>query len=94
MLATLRLTFETCGSTGNIIATWPLPDGDPSLKLAHVTLQTAATKEATTFFLQLRSCTPQPGRPRAEAPPTLDRRRRADRIIHSHHFVNGTIGRV
>ena len=51
------------------------------------------TKPQPSFF-QLRSCTPQPGRPRAEAPPTLDRRRRADRIIHSHHLFNGTVGRV
>ena len=53
--------------SGNTSIAWPLPDDDPSRGPAHVTLQTAATNEATTFFLQLRFCAPQPGRPRAEA---------------------------
>jgi hypothetical protein len=52
---------------GNTSVAWPLPDGDPSRRPAHVTLQTAATNEATIFFAQLRFRTPQPGRPRAEA---------------------------
>lgn len=32
------------------LLTWSLPDGDLSVKLAHVLLQTAATDGATTFF--------------------------------------------
>lgn len=52
---------------GNTTVAWPLPDGNPSTRPAHVTLQTAATNEATTFFSQLRFCAPQSGRPRAEA---------------------------
>lgn len=52
---------------GNVFVAWPLPDGDPLRRPAHVTVQTAATNEATTFLLQLRFCAPQPGRPRAEA---------------------------